>query len=94
VALLALAAVFGFVLQGDIKKRWGIFIAAIPIAIAANILRITSIILVAHFHNVETATGWYHDLSSPLFFFISFGILVLIARLLKLKLNYGLFGRQ
>jgi exosortase len=94
VALLALSAVYAYILTGSGIKRASIFILAFPIAILANILRITTIIMVAYFANVETAVGWYHDLSSPLFFAISFLILILIARVLKCRLNYSIFGGQ
>jgi exosortase len=94
VALLALSAVYAYVLTGSSIKRISLFLLAFPIAILANILRITTIIMVAYFANVETATGWYHDISSPLFFAISFLILILIARILKCRLNYSIFGGQ
>jgi exosortase len=94
VALLALSAVYAYILTGSWVKRTSIFILSFPIAIMANILRITSIIMVAYFANVETAVGWYHDISSPLFFAIAFLVLVLISRLLKCRLNYSVFGGQ
>jgi exosortase len=94
VALLALSAVYAYILNGSIIKRISLFILSFPIAILANILRITTIIMVAYFTSVETAVGWYHDISSPLFFAISFLALVLIARIFKCNINYRIFGRQ
>jgi exosortase len=93
IALMALVAVYAYILKGAAYRRTGLFILAFPIAIGANILRIASIITVAYFVDVDTATGWYHDLSSPLFFFLAFGVLVLIGRAMKLKINYGAFGK-
>jgi len=93
VALLALSAVYVYVLTGSNIKRVSLFILSFPIAILANILRITTIIMVAYFANVEAAVGWYHDLSSPLFFAISFLVLILIARILKCRINYDIFRR-
>jgi exosortase len=93
VALMALVAVYAYILKGALYQRAGLFILAFPIAIGANILRIASIIAVAYYSNVETATGWYHDLSSPLFFFLAFGVLVLVGRVMRLKINYGVFGK-
>jgi exosortase len=92
VALLALSAVYAYILTGSNIKRTSIFILSFPIAILANILRITTIIMVAYFANVETAVGWYHDLSSPLFFALSFLALVLISRIFKCRINYSIFG--
>jgi exosortase len=94
VALMALAAVYAFILKGSMIKRSILFIIAFPLAVAANVLRIFSIILVTHFVNVEVATGWYHDISSAIFFFISFGILALIAWAMRCRINYELFGKH
>jgi exosortase len=94
IALLALAAVYVYILTGPIYRRVSLFVLAFPIAIVANILRITSIIVVAYYSNIETATGWYHDISSPLFFVIAFLALVLIGRIMKCRLNYELFRRK
>ena len=91
VALLALAAVYVYVLAGNTYKRIGLFILAFPLAIAGNVLRITSIIIVAYFLSVQDATGWYHDFSSPLFFFIEFLILILVGRIMKCRINYEMF---
>ena len=88
IALLALAAVYTYILTGSIYKRLSIFILAFPMAIIANILRISTVIIVAYYGSVDTATGWYHSLSSPLFFAIAFLILVLAAWIMKCKINY------
>jgi exosortase len=94
VALLALSAVYAYMLTGGFIRRTSLFIISFPIAILANILRITSIIIVAYYASVDTAVGWYHDISSPLFFAIAFLILVLISRLFKCRLNYKNLGGQ
>jgi exosortase len=94
VALLALCAFYVYILKGSVYKRLGIFAISIPLAIGANILRIVSIILVAYFYNVDTATGWYHDVSSPIFFFLAFGILILIAWATRCTLNYDFLAKQ
>jgi exosortase len=93
VALLALASVYAFILQGPLPKRIGLFVMAFPIAIVANILRIVSIIMVAYFFNVQTAAGWYHDISSPIFFVLAFLAVVLAGWLMKCKINYGLLRK-
>jgi exosortase len=94
VALLALSAVYSYALKGPFSRRAGLFILAFPIAIFANVLRIVSIILVAYFVNIQTAAGWYHDLSSPLFFLLSFLIIILVGWMMKCKINYRLLERQ
>jgi exosortase len=94
IALLALAAVYGYILTGSFYKRVILFVLAFPIAIVANILRISTIILVAHYVSIETATGWYHNLSSPLFFVIAFLALVLVSWLMRCRLNYEMLRRK
>jgi exosortase len=94
VALLALAAVYAFILEGPLPKRIGLFMLAFPIAIIANILRIVSIIMVAYFANVQTAAGWYHDISSPIFFILAFLAVILAGRIMKCKINYGILRKQ
>jgi exosortase len=91
IALLGLTAIYGYVLTGSIIRRVILFILAFPIAVIANILRITTVITIAYFFGVQTATGWFHTLSSPLFFVIAFLILVLISRIMKCRLHYELF---
>ena len=88
IALLALAAVYVYLLTGPVYRRTILFTMAFPLAILANILRIASIVLVANYCGEATATGWYHDLSSPLFFLIAFLCLVLIGRLLGCRLRF------
>ncbi len=90
IALLALTAIYGYILTGSILRRVILFIVAFPIAVAANILRVTTIVTVAYYFSIQTATGWYHDISSPLFFIIAFLVLVLIGRSMKCRLNYEL----
>lgn len=93
VALMALSAVYAYILDGHKLKRSALFVLAFPIAILANILRISTIILIAHFVNVETATGWYHDISSAIFFFLAFGFLILVGWFMKLKTRVDLFNK-
>jgi exosortase len=87
IALLALAAVYAYILKGSSLKRTALFILAFPIAILANILRIISIILIAYFYSINIAAGWYHDISSPLFFLLSFLVLILFTWIMKLKMR-------
>jgi exosortase len=94
IALLTLAAIYTYMLSGPLYKRAGLFVLAFPIAIIANVLRISSIIMVAHYHNAKTAAGWYHDLSSPLFFFVAFLLLILVGWILRCRLNYDILRKR
>jgi len=88
IALLALTAVYAYIITGPVYRRLILFIMAFPMAIAANILRISTIITLAYYTDIETATGWYHDISSLIFFIIAFCAIVLIGWAIKCRLNF------
>ena len=87
IALLALAAVYVYILRGAVYRKTILFVTAFPIAILANILRITAIIMVANYYGATIATGFFHDLSSFIFFVVAFLFLVLLGRLLRCKIR-------
>jgi EpsI family protein len=78
ISLLAFGALYAYVCKLKGVWRLLIFLLTIPVALVANSLRIVSLILVAHWTNVEFATGWYHDVSGLLVFvaafFLMFGL--------------------
>ena len=91
IALLALMAVYVYILKGSLYRRTALYVLAVPIAIFSNILRIVSIILVAYYIDEDVAGGWYHDVvASPLFFFVGFLFLVLLGWIMKCRLNYDM----
>jgi exosortase len=63
IALLATGAVFAYLQPGGACRRALLFLSAIPIALAGNLCRITTLILVAHYAGLERATGAFHDQS-------------------------------
>jgi len=80
ISLLALTALFAYLLKGHYLKRTVLFLLAFPIAVAANVLRIALILFVAHFWGSEAALGFFHGLSSPIVFLIAILSLFLISR--------------
>jgi exosortase len=87
IALLALAALFSYLLQCPWYRKVALFCAAVPIAIFANITRVTALLLIAHRYGADTATGFYHTLFSPLLFIIAFICLILISLLMGCKVR-------
>jgi exosortase len=73
-------------LMANYPARAFLFAAAFPMALLGNILRIVSIILIANYWGVDAASGLYHDISSPLFFILSFLLLMLLGRIIGCKL--------
>lgn len=86
VALVALTAVYLYMLRGPMYRRTGILLLAIPIAIVANLFRIVSIIVIAYHYDQDTAMT-FHDWSDPLFFISAFLLVVLLSRLSNCRLN-------
>ena len=86
IALLAFTAVYAYLLVGPSFKRVVLFLCSIPIAILANIVRISSIILVARFYNEDFALGFYHDVSNLLVFLLAFVFLFLLGRIMGCRL--------
>jgi exosortase len=80
ISLLTLAALYAYLLEGSIVMKAAVFLSALPIAIAANVLRITSILLVANAYGSDVAMRFFHDFSSLLLFSISLIGLLIIGR--------------
>lgn len=82
VALVGVTAVFAYITRLPIKYKWFLFCLSLPIALAANIIRITTIALVGSEWGWEVAMKVYHEWSSPLLF--------MVAILLLFAINWGL----
>ena len=67
-AMLAAGALFAYLQPGGWARRGALVLLAIPIAMAANALRITLLILVAHYGSVKRAVGMFHDVTGYLTF--------------------------
>ena len=59
---------YGYVTQDKPWKVAVLVLASVPIAIAANALRVTTIILIAEYGSAEFAAHTYHNWSGFLFF--------------------------
>ena len=71
-SVLPLGVVLVGACLGQGAWRVGLFAATVPVALVANTLRITSIIVVGEFWGVKTATGAYHERSGPVVFALAF----------------------
>ena len=93
-ALTLVGAVYAYITQSSLLRGLVLFLSSIPLAIAANALRIITIVLIAEFINPEFAGGSYHDWSGFLFF-LACGLagLMLVHRLLE-ALDYSTSKKQ
>jgi exosortase/archaeosortase family protein len=89
VALLAMGALYVYLLKGPFYRRSIIFALAFPIAILANVSRIVLIILIAYHHDLDAAMTYHDWLGTPLAFIVALLVLVLLGMLMKCKLNLG-----
>jgi len=87
-SLLALGVLYAQLTTKKLTPRLVMALAVIPIAIAANVFRVTTTGLLAHYLSVETAMGFFHQLGGIAVFAVAlllfFGISQLVA-LLGLK---------
>jgi len=80
VALVGVTAVFAYISRLPVVFKWILFILAIPIALAANVIRITTIALVGYQWGPKAAQDIYHDWSSPLLFVAAILLIITISR--------------
>ncbi len=85
VALTLVIYVYGMIVHQKWSERLVIFAACIPIAILANAVRVTSILIVARV-NVDFAKTTWHDYSG----FMSFGAALALLMLLSTVMRQGL----
>ena len=85
ISLLAFGALFSYMCNLPLYKKWILFITAFPCAIASNVVRITALCYVANWFDVETATGKFHDYSGLGVFVVAFTIMFGVEKLLSGK---------
>lgn len=77
VALLATGVLLAHLARGAWWARLALAALAVPAAILANAVRLTAIVLVAHYDGVGRATGAFHDLSGYLVYALALALLLL-----------------
>ncbi len=87
ISLLTLAAIVAFLANGSPYKRIAIFILAFPIAILANALRVTSLLVIADLWSSDASLRLFHGPSSALVFLLALALLILVASLLGCRLR-------
>jgi len=85
ISLTALGALFAYLSDLPKVKKIILFISAIPLALAANILRIGMLLWVAYVYGHDVAIGRFHDISGVLVFIFAIMGLMIINRILQWK---------
>ena len=81
--LFALSAIFAVLSTHTTPKKWLLFLAAAPIAIFANIVRLSATALLASKYGGDIAHGFLHDFSGLLVFAVGISLLVSVSKMLK-----------
>ena len=84
--LFALTAILVYLAEGSTLQKLMLFAPVIPIALLSNIVRICFTILVGYRFGLEACISFTHTVSGILFFLVAIALVLLCARLLKLKL--------
>lgn len=84
ISLLALTTLAAYILDGPIWARTVLVLSAIPLAVAGNILRVSTLLVVARFWGMDAAFTFYHDYSGPIFFVLAMLLLVPLVRILRI----------
>jgi len=81
VSLITLAVVLG---EFTLMRRWtkgALAVAAVPVAIGANALRVAGTGLASHFWSPAAAQGFFHEFSGFVMFAVAFVVLIGLQRL-------------
>ena len=89
ISLLTLGILYGYFTDPRGGMRVAIALATVPVAVAANGLRVAGTGIAAHYYGAEAATGFLHTFSGWLVFVASFVMLFAIARILSWLVPVG-----
>lgn len=84
-SLATLAIIYGYLAEARIWVRVVLALASIPIAVAANGVRIVVTGLLVQYWDPDKAEGFFHAFSGWLVFVVSLAMLVLLHRLLRIS---------
>jgi exosortase len=79
-ALVALAALYAFLLRGPLWARATLVALSPAIALAANLARIWLLLVLGHYVSIPFALRYFHDWSGFLLFLLALGLLIAIGK--------------
>jgi exosortase len=82
-SLVTLAIIYGYLMERRMAVRWLLALAAIPISVAANSVRIVGTGLLVQYWDPDKATGFFHTFSGWLIFVVSLLLLYLLHELVQ-----------
>src|SRR5580658_8634818 len=82
ISLFTLAIFYGYFLEKSTMRRVILALASIPIAIAANAVRIVGTGLCVQYWDPDKAMGFFHEFSGWVIFLVSLGCLYIVHRVM------------
>ncbi len=82
ISLLTLGIVYGYFVDPRIWTRLVLAVGTIPIAIAANGIRVAGTGIAAHFYGPEAAQGFFHSFSGWIIFVAAFVMMFILYRII------------
>lgn len=83
-SLFTLSVFYGYFLETRFLRRTVLALASIPIAIAANAVRILGTGLCVQYWDPDKAMGFFHEFSGWVMFLVSLGCLFMVHRIMRL----------
>jgi exosortase len=78
VTLLAMSALLASMAPFRAYSQWILFLAAVPVALLCNVIRLVGTAILAHNFGAGMAQGFIHDFSGWLVFVLGLGLLLLV----------------
>jgi len=75
-AITALGALYAYLSQTRAWKRWTLFLASVPFAVAGNVVRVLVVGIAARLLGREVAAGLYHDVSGYIVFAVVVALMI------------------
>jgi len=83
-SLFTLAVFYGYFLEKSLWRRVALVLASIPIAIAANAVRVIGTGLCVQYWDPDKALGFFHEFSGWVIFLVSLACLFMVQRAMSL----------
>ncbi len=83
-ALMALTSLYGYVTMDQPWKKWVLFLSSVPLAVVGNLVRITTVALVAQGFGQDWAMKIYHDYSGYIVFSLAILCMIGLGALLNI----------
>lgn len=83
ISYLMLGVLFAYLMNGSMKRRFILVFSTVPLAFFANLLRVITTGVLAHFFGSKVARGFLHEFSGMAIFVFGFILLFVLYNLLE-----------